>query len=43
MHERIENDYDDLLLSGPDAVSEFIESAKVYVAYVETLIPSPEP
>lgn len=42
MHERIEDDYDDLLLSGPEAVSAFIKSAQAYVAYVETLIPPPE-
>jgi uncharacterized protein (UPF0332 family) len=38
MQERIDDDYNDFMISQLDEIKEFIEPAKAYVAYIEKLL-----
>ncbi len=38
MQERIEDDYNDFMIVDEAEVTEFIEPAKAYIAYVEELV-----
>ncbi|MCC6289455.1 MAG: HEPN domain-containing protein [Chitinophagaceae bacterium] len=40
MHERIDDDYSDFLVSEYNEIAEFIEPAKAYVSYVDSLLSS---